>query len=496
MLILIILVLVILAILLAVLSFRLLKWTLKSKRRVQVGLMVLVMGVFTIGINHFFFKNMRFIQSEVYPNLYLVKYPDKSYNLVQKAIQEKIKEHLKTEHETGKPLAYTDENGIYFYELGGRTFGFIGDAGTSYFLDHEEDLGGFVSEELGMYTDYRLAEFYYEPCKTDSTLLCGAIDYFKEGEFFKVDSLVDLVSHKAFDRPSVAQAKQAKTDTILPIHGPLELEQLNKYYPNVLDDLDHLGGLHAKKVPLPTKNGEIVSILRHTIIFQDIFLCTHDKNLNLIDAFYIGKATDFDNGKSQTIDYKMHPDSTITFNKVVWGIAEQNQEETIDTLAHETVLLHVNQKGGLAYDIKKSPKHYVLEVYDADSDPSGINLRDKPNGNIIKTLERPEYGYTFSIVRGENEWFRVLKIDDVEDGEIEMPQGILWIHSSVIGIRANWDAPIFDSPNTGKQIGIIPADTDLKIIDLKQDWVKIEHHGTVGWVAAAMLCGNPVTTCP
>lgn len=136
---------------------------------------------------------MRFIQSEVYPNLYLVKYPDKDYSEVEKAIKEKIREHLKTEHTTGKPLAYTDENGIYFYELGGRIFGFLGDAGTGYFIDHEEDLGGFVTEELGMYTNYRLAEFYYDPCPQDANLICGEIGYFKAGEFFKTDSLKNMV---------------------------------------------------------------------------------------------------------------------------------------------------------------------------------------------------------------------------------------------------------------------------------------------------------------
>ena len=137
---------------------------------------------------------MRFIQSNVYPNLYLVKYPDKDYSVVQNAIQEKIKEHLQTEHKTGKPLSYTGENCIHFYEYGGNTFGFIGEAGTGYFIDHEEDLGGFVTEELGMYRDYRLAEFYYDPCQEDSNLICGEVNYFNHGEFMKVDSLKHMTS--------------------------------------------------------------------------------------------------------------------------------------------------------------------------------------------------------------------------------------------------------------------------------------------------------------
>lgn len=194
MLILIAVLLVIIAILLLWLFFRLCKWILKSKRRVQVFLAVLVVGGAGMGIHHFFFKKMQFIRSNVYSNLYLVEYPNKEYSIVENAIKEKIKEHLKTEQKTGKPLSYSGENAIYFYELGGRTFGFIGEAGTGYFIDHEEDLGGFVSEELGMYTNYRLAEFYYDPCPEDSTVYCGEINHFREGEFFKVDNLKKLLS--------------------------------------------------------------------------------------------------------------------------------------------------------------------------------------------------------------------------------------------------------------------------------------------------------------
>lgn len=192
--ILIIAILVIVSILLLILAFRFFKWTLKNKGRIQAVSVVLAVGIVGMATHHFFFKNMRFIQSEVYPNLYLIKYPNKDYSIVERAIEETIREHLKTDHTTGKPLSYTGENAMYFYKYGGMSFGFIGDAGTGYFIDHEEDLGGFVTEELGMYQDYRLAEFYYDPCPNDPTLYCGEINYFKEGEFLKVDSLNNILT--------------------------------------------------------------------------------------------------------------------------------------------------------------------------------------------------------------------------------------------------------------------------------------------------------------
>lgn len=37
--------------------------------------------------------------------------------------------------------------------------------------------------------EYRMAEFYYDRCKTDTTVYCGEIDYFVEGEFVKSDTI-------------------------------------------------------------------------------------------------------------------------------------------------------------------------------------------------------------------------------------------------------------------------------------------------------------------
>ncbi|WP_425637872.1 hypothetical protein ACPUEN_00420 [Algoriphagus yeomjeoni] len=176
---------------------------------------------------------MRFIQSEVYPNLYLVKYPDKDYSVVEDVIKEKIKEHLKSEYKTGKPLSYTGEKAIYFYELGGMSFGFLGEAGTGYFIDHEQDLGGFVSEELGMYQDYRLAEFYYEPCSRDNSLVCGEINFFREGEHVKVDRLEDLYSiHLDTQNLSDSPKKTHKTGTIYYTisNQTLAIEKLKEAY--------------------------------------------------------------------------------------------------------------------------------------------------------------------------------------------------------------------------------------------------------------------------
>ena len=83
----------ILLLLLAICSyviFKALKWILKRNIRIVYTLIgigfLLLLGV----VNHLFFKNMQFIQSEVYPNLYIVKYPDNDQKVLQQAIKNQV----------------------------------------------------------------------------------------------------------------------------------------------------------------------------------------------------------------------------------------------------------------------------------------------------------------------------------------------------------------------------------------------------------------------
>ncbi|BCY28947.1 hypothetical protein KK2020170_18150 [Flavobacterium okayamense] len=185
------LVLLIFIIVLLFAIYKAVKWTLKEKIRLKWAVSILTTLVLAIVIKKVFFTRMEFIQSNVYSNLYIVENPVKDKDELKTAIISKIKEHLKTNHKQTKKLSYSNETEcIYFYEDGGMTFGFLGEAGTSYFLDHEEDLGGFVSEELGMYQQYLMAEFYYETFSNELNSICGEFSFFYEGEFVKTDTLV------------------------------------------------------------------------------------------------------------------------------------------------------------------------------------------------------------------------------------------------------------------------------------------------------------------
>ena len=173
--------------------FKIVKWTSKERARVKWVISIISILVVAFVVKRVFFTKMEFFQSNVYSNLYIVENPDKEIEAVNKAILNKIKEHLITQHKQENKLSYSNETEcIYFYELGGRTFGFLGEAGTSYFIDHEEDLGGFVTEELGMYQEYRMAEFYYKTSENELNSTCGELNWFDEGDFIKTDTICNL----------------------------------------------------------------------------------------------------------------------------------------------------------------------------------------------------------------------------------------------------------------------------------------------------------------
>lgn len=178
------------------LVFKLIKWTLANKRRFTMFSVLLAVCFIALIINNFFFRNMEFLPSKVYQNLYLVKNPVKDTNLLYQAIEQKIVEHMNAGNPIGRNLTYSSSQpSIFFYEYSNNfAFNIFQDAGTAYFLENEEDLGGFVSEELGMYTQYRLAEVYYDTCKTDSIIYCAVVDYFHEGEFVREDSIHSFIS--------------------------------------------------------------------------------------------------------------------------------------------------------------------------------------------------------------------------------------------------------------------------------------------------------------
>ena len=178
--------------------YRLIKWVLKEKIRIRWALTIIVVVALTSIIKIAFFTKMEFIQSKVYPNLYLVKNPikDKDYihRIIKKRVLQKVNAKLLDDNGTNefsRKLREEPPYGISFYEYDTGTFFLIpfGDAGTVHFIKNKEDPGGFSSEELYNYDQFRIAEFKVAYCKSDSLHHTGILLYYQGRDVIKTDTL-------------------------------------------------------------------------------------------------------------------------------------------------------------------------------------------------------------------------------------------------------------------------------------------------------------------
>jgi len=143
---------------------------------------------------------------------------------------------------------------------------------------------------------------------------------------------------------TVSKNKSVMLYDSLPIHGNLSKKQINQYYPQMLDTVKDLRVIYSEKIDIKPKNGAHVSILHNTGTFDQMFICTHDNKLNLLDKYYIGTSTMFDK-TSHTIEYKQISDNDIEFCHVDWGFVNKNSESEIDTLNSYKYILSISEIG-------------------------------------------------------------------------------------------------------------------------------------------------------
>ncbi len=165
--------------------YRLVRWILVKKTRIIRSIWVLSIAIIGIAIYQLFFVNMEFIQSKVYPDLYLVKHPVKDKNKIDNTIKNAVIQHFTTTEKIDS--TYTLR--FYEYTNNWNPLLIFGDAGTAHFIDHEEDPGGFTTEELSMYLNYKLATFKTVLSNNDNNTLSGVLQYYSEGSPTKTDTL-------------------------------------------------------------------------------------------------------------------------------------------------------------------------------------------------------------------------------------------------------------------------------------------------------------------
>jgi len=178
------------------LSYKIVKWIIARKVRVVGVVSILFITIVNATIYQLFFVKMKFIQSNVYPNLYLVKNEIKNRDslsfIIKKRVVEKInlnfiangKKYTENTHKA--PYAAL---AFYTYTKSSK-LSIFQDYGTAYFIDYEEDLSGFSVEEFGMYRSYKLATFNIHSYKKDSTQYYGLLEYYEKGDVVKIDTLI------------------------------------------------------------------------------------------------------------------------------------------------------------------------------------------------------------------------------------------------------------------------------------------------------------------
>ncbi|WP_346237156.1 hypothetical protein ABDK00_012005 [Niabella insulamsoli] len=167
------------------LLYKIIKWTFAKKARAIGVFSSLCLLVLALTIYQSFFVKMQFIQSRVYPDLFLVKHPIEDKTALHQAIKNFVTQKMKST-QLIKP-----NYSLRFYEYYKNWSPLLfSDAGTAYFIDNEEDFGGLVVEELGMYHKYKLATFTIHIGRTDSARLYGLLNYFdKEWAPVKTDTV-------------------------------------------------------------------------------------------------------------------------------------------------------------------------------------------------------------------------------------------------------------------------------------------------------------------
>lgn len=182
-------------------------WLLKNPVRRKYSFIILgITLLFLLMYNVFFVDHhMKFIQSKVYPNLYLVDNEISDRDSLNKIIKKmaiekmntefigkenKFKKHYKTTDALNSRTEMDYHIDFYTYFEGWGTDPF-GQAGTAHFIENEEDPGGFSSEELSHYNEYKIADLSIRFCENDTVNYYGLLRFYQQGKATISDTIVN-----------------------------------------------------------------------------------------------------------------------------------------------------------------------------------------------------------------------------------------------------------------------------------------------------------------
>jgi SH3-like domain-containing protein len=141
-----------------------------------------------------------------------------------------------------------------------------------------------------------------------------------------------------------------------------------------------------------------------------------------------------------------------------------------------------------------------IDMLVVDTDPKGTNVRESPGGKVAHVIP---FGGTsdeeiemrrVTVKETKGQWFRVRLADDATG----------WMHTSVLGSCASatedGDPPLYEQMNdSGPEVARLKEGTKLRLLSLRQNWVKVETVGTgekkSGWMMGQALFSNPFNSC-
>jgi hypothetical protein len=149
-------------------------------------------------------------------------------------------------------------------------------------------------------------------------------------------------------------------------------------------------------------------------------------------------------------------------------------------------------------------------AYICDNSGTPTNVRNAPNGKIVKKLPDIDGGYVVSLLEVRNKWWRIDPVIDVYGGEeneyvqLNGSKTGYWVHYSVLqfGIAGDHENVLRETPSPkGKPLKVAPSylhEVGLCPLEIRGEWIKVitSDNRYTGWMPIDKICDNPLTTCP
>ena len=149
-------------------------------------------------------------------------------------------------------------------------------------------------------------------------------------------------------------------------------------------------------------------------------------------------------------------------------------------------------------------------AYICDNSGSPTNVRNAPNGKVVKKLPDIDGGYVVSLLEVKNKWWKIDPVIDIygdsEDESVQLKGSKTgyWMHYSVLGfgIAGDHENVLRETPSpNGKPLKVEPSylfEVVLHPLEIRGEWIKVITSDKLhtGWMPIDRICYNPLTTCP